>query len=194
MKSESFQVSSDSVVRMSIVPVKVNVKGQDKKVLTYAFLDSGSNTSFSTEDLLKKLNAKGERATLSLTTMEKSNETIECSLVNLEVSDIGNQNLIELPMVYSRPSLPVSTAAIGNTAAKRLRMRQLEHFGLFFSHTLQSDQSPPRALAFILCAACGSVVLLHAVFDYFVVIEISLMDNQAQITETIIRLDSEKVR
>ena len=113
MKSESFQVSSDSVVGMSIVPVKVNVKGQDKKVLTYAFLDSGSNTSFCTEDLLKKLNAKGERATLSLTTMGKSNETIECSLVNLEVSDIGNQNLIELPMVYSRPSLPVSTVAIG---------------------------------------------------------------------------------
>ena len=97
---------------MLIVPVKVNAKGQDKKVLTCAFLDTGSNTSFCTEDLLKKLNAEGEKATLSLTTMGKSNETIECSLVNLEVSDIGNQNLIELPMVYSRPSLPVSTSAI----------------------------------------------------------------------------------
>ena len=64
--------------------------------------------------------------------------------------------------------------------------------GLFFSHTFQS-KSPAR---FILCAACGSVVLLYAarVFDYFVVIEIACMDNQAQITETISRLDSEKVR
>ena len=55
------------------------------------------------------------------------------------------------------------------------------------------SKSPAR---FILCAACGSVVLLHAarVFDYFVVIEIAFMDNQAQITETISRLDSEKVR
>ena len=54
------------------------------------------------------------------------------------------------------------------------------------------DQSLPRALGFTLCA----VVLLHAarVFDYFVVIEIAFMDNQAQITETISRLDSEKVR
>ena len=68
--------------------------------------------------------------------------------------------------------------------------------GLFFSHTFQSDQSLPRALGFILCAACGSVVLPYAacVFDYFVVIEIAFMDNQAQITETISRLDSEKVR
>ena len=62
MKGKAFQVSSDSVVGMSIVPVKVNVKGQDRKVLTYAFLDSGSNTSFCTEDLLRKLNAKGETA------------------------------------------------------------------------------------------------------------------------------------
>ena len=68
--------------------------------------------------------------------------------------------------------------------------------GLFFSHTFQSDQSLPCALGFILCAACGSVVLLYAarVFDYFVLIEIAFMDNQAQITETISRLDSEKVR
>ena len=66
---------------------------------------------------------------------------------------------------------------------------------LFFSHTFQSDQSLPRAFGFIPCAACGSVVLLHAarIFDYFVVIEIAFMDNQAQITETISRLDSEKV-
>ena len=66
--------------------------------------------------------------------------------------------------------------------------------GLFFNHTFQSDQSLPRALSF--CAACGSVVLIHAarVFDYFLVIEIAFMDNQAQITETISRIDSEKVR
>ena len=66
--------------------------------------------------------------------------------------------------------------------------------GLFFSHTFQSDQSLPRALG--LCTACGSVVLIHAtrVLYYFVVIEIAFMDNQAQITETISRIDSEKVR
>ena len=50
--------------------------------------------------------------------------------------------------------------------------------GHFFSHTFQSDQSLPRALGFILCAACGSVVLLHAVrvsADYFVVTEIAFI-------------------
>ena len=72
----------------------------------------------------------------------------------------------------------------GNTAAKRLCMRQVEHFWSFFqSHLPVRSKSPARSL----CAVCGSVVLLHAarVFDYFVVIEIAFMDNQAQITETI---------
>ena len=91
-----------------------------------------------------------------------------------------------------------------NTAANALRITprqnvyacaRLSISSLFFSHTFQSDQSLQRALVFTLCAACGSVVLLHAarVFDYFVVIEIAFMDNQAQITETISRLDSIKV-
>jgi len=45
--------------------------------------------------------------------MQTTNEAIECSLVNLEVSDLSDHNVIELPKVYSRPSLPVSTDAIG---------------------------------------------------------------------------------
>ena len=61
--------------------------------------------------------------------------------------------------------------------------------GLFFSHPFASNHSLPRALGSILCAACVSVVLLHAarVFDCFVVIEIAFMENQAQIIETISR-------
>ena len=92
---------------------------------------------------------------------------------------------------FSHFRFPLATDA-RNTAAKRLRMRQVEHFrSLFQSHFPVKVSS-----RFILCAACGSVVLLYAarVFDYFVVIEIAFMDNQAQITETISRLDSEKVR
>ena len=83
----------------------------------------------------------------------------------------------------------------GNTAAKRLHMRQVVHFRSLFQSHFPVKSSRHRALGFILFAACGSVVLLHParVFDYFVVIEIAFMDNQAQITETISRLDSEKV-
>ena len=80
-----------------------------------------------------------------------------------------------------------------NTAAKRLRMRQVEHFrSLFQSHF---PVKVSRALHSV--CSCGSVccsALCCSCFDYFVNIEIAFMDNQAQITETISRLDSEKVR
>ena len=114
VQSGTFQASSvSSTIGLSIVPVKVKAKGQDKKALTYVFLDSRSNTSFCTDALLQKLDAKGVKTTLSLTTMQTTNEAIECSLDNLEVSDLSDHNVIELPMVYSRPSFPVSTNAIG---------------------------------------------------------------------------------
>ena len=113
IQGDVFQASNDSsVVGLAIVPVKVRVKGQEANVLTYAFLDVGSNASFCTEDLLKKLNVTGEKANLSLTTLQNKNEPIKCSLVNLEVSDLRESATVELPMVYSRPSLPVSTDTI----------------------------------------------------------------------------------
>ena len=98
-----------------------------------------------------------------------------------------------IPRVLSLPQ--ESTLVTATPRQNVYACANLSISGLFFSHTFQSDQSLPRTLGFILCAACGSVVLLHAarVFDYFVVIEIAFMDNQAQITETISRLDSEKV-
>lgn len=105
-------VASNSVVGMSIVPVKVKAKGQNQSVQTYAFLDSGSNTSFCTENLLKQLRVSGKKTHLSLTTMQTANEQVLCSLVDLEVSDLNGSNTVELPMVYSRPSLPVLSEAI----------------------------------------------------------------------------------
>ena len=90
----------------------------------------------------------------------------------------------------------VQLCLFGNTAAKRLRMRQVEHFPSPVTVSVTLSSQIKVSLSFILCAAFGSVVVLHAarVFDYFVVIEIAFMDNQAQITETISRLDSGKVR
>ena len=80
-----------------------------------------------------------------------------------------------------------------NTAAKRLRMRRVEHFQSLFQSNFPVRSQSPRALGFILCAACGSTpVVLHHAARVFVVIEIDFVDNQAQITETNSRLDSER--
>ena len=103
VQGRTFQASDgSSVVGLSIVAVKVKAKGQEKNVLIYAFLDSGSNTSFYTVDL-RKLHVKGEKANLSLTTMQTAKKPIQCSAVNLEMSDLNDSITVDQPMVALDP-------------------------------------------------------------------------------------------
>jgi hypothetical protein len=110
---KSNPATSSSVTGLAIVPVQVKAKGNSKVVQTYAFLDSGSNTTFCTDALLKKLGTNGKKTKLSLTTMQGENAPVECSIVSLEIADLGGNCDINLPKVYSRASLPVPKEAIG---------------------------------------------------------------------------------
>ena len=83
-----------------VVPVKVRAKGSNNTVHTCAFLDGGSNTSFCSEQLIKRLGDKGINTTLSLTTMERESSTRKCELVQLEVFDLEEETFIELPLVF----------------------------------------------------------------------------------------------
>ena len=65
-------------VGLLIVPVKVRARSADPPVLTYAFLDSGSNTSFCSRQLMEMLPVNGEQTTVSLTTLGKQNSVTEC--------------------------------------------------------------------------------------------------------------------
>ena len=112
VKSEP-STSGSSVTGLAIVPVHVKVKGNSRSVKTYAFLDSGSNTTFCTDALLKKLGTDGKETKLTLTTMEGENAPVKCSMVSLQISDLERRCDIELPTVYSRPNLPVPKEAIG---------------------------------------------------------------------------------
>lgn len=64
-------------------------------VETYAFLDSGLNTFF------------------SLTTMLGEGNLVECSLVEIEVFDLDQQNHVNFPKAYSTKSLPIRAECIG---------------------------------------------------------------------------------
>lgn len=41
--------------------------------------------------------------------MEKENSKTNCQVVSLEVLNLDEENLVELPVVFTRPSLPVTT-------------------------------------------------------------------------------------
>ena len=71
-----------------MVPVKVTGIGCEEPVITYTFLDNGSNSTFCTEDLLNQLGLRGEETSFSLSTFEKRNSKVKCSVVSLMVHNL----------------------------------------------------------------------------------------------------------
>ena len=62
---------------MAIVPVKVKCKGSDIAIITYAFLDSGSSSTFCTESFMKQLGIDGLKTKISLTILEKKGSLVD---------------------------------------------------------------------------------------------------------------------
>jgi len=92
---------------MAIVPVKVKRKGSDTAIVTYAFLDSGSSSTFCTESLMKQLGIDGLKTKISLTTLEKKGSLVDSFLVrDLVISDLDENNFIALPVLYTRTEIP----------------------------------------------------------------------------------------
>ena len=50
---------------MAVIPVKVGARDTDRSVITYAFLDNGSNSSFCTESLMKQLEINSQQVKIS---------------------------------------------------------------------------------------------------------------------------------
>lgn len=101
------------VIARAIIPVKVRSKETNKTVITYAFLDNGSDSSFCTKDLAEQLGIKGIETTISLTTMEKRNSIINSSMIqHLEVSDLDENSLLDLPLIYTTSDIPVTSKDI----------------------------------------------------------------------------------
>ena len=77
--------------------------------MTYIFpISVVTCCSTTTETLLQKLNVKGKKTNLSLTTLQGENEPVECSMSSLLGSDVHQENSVEIPMAYSTHGLPVS--------------------------------------------------------------------------------------
>ena len=104
----------ESATALAILLVKVKAKGSDQVIQTYAFLDNGSNASFCSEELAEQLNLSEERTTLSWTTLESENSRTDCCVVSLEVLDLDEENLTELPVVFTKTRLPVTTESIAS--------------------------------------------------------------------------------
>ena len=61
--------ADDGIRIVAIIPVQVSSKNGISVVSTYAFMDSGSNTSFCTEEIVCRLGVSGKKMTVNLDTM-----------------------------------------------------------------------------------------------------------------------------
>ena len=93
-----------------VVPVYVShVDHPTKQVVVYAMLDTQSDTSFITERTARDLGLTGKEVRLSLSTMTSNDKIIRCRRFNgLQVRGFNSQLNIDLPGVFSRPSIPIN--------------------------------------------------------------------------------------
>ena len=105
--------AGENRVCLGILPVKVQGKGSDRMVETYALLDNGLEVTLCHESLAKKLKLNGDRLSFTLTGMTGSAQVESC-LVDLVVKSLDESVTVELLNVKKVKDMP-STSRIVKT-------------------------------------------------------------------------------
>ena len=76
-------------------------------------LDISSCATFCTESLMKQLEVDGAKVKISLSTLEKKHSPFDSDLIrDLVVSDLDENDFVNLPILYTRPEIPVNVEDI----------------------------------------------------------------------------------
>ncbi|XP_046341271.2 uncharacterized protein LOC124122193 [Haliotis rufescens] len=94
-------------VALPVVRLQVSVKTGNRKIWTYALLDSGSTNSFCSNELFDELGVDVSETSLLLTTLEKVNSTTSTRVGSLLITDAGNRTTIELSHVFGTINLSI---------------------------------------------------------------------------------------
>ena len=106
-KATSSFISHASRTALPILAVKVKAPGSHKSLSTYALLDSGSTASVVSDKVLNKLGIVGKPQQATLTTLEGQGRPFFTKTTSLEVTDLYDNQTIHLPVIMSRPHLPI---------------------------------------------------------------------------------------
>ena len=99
-------------VSLSVVPLKVQVKGSDLPLVeTYALLDSGSEVTLCHEHLQKKLGVSGSKLNFTLSGMTGSTR-VESQLLDIVVTSMDETVSVELSSVRTVKQMPLSSDCI----------------------------------------------------------------------------------
>ena len=110
--SVSITGGSHECKALPIIPVKVKGRGSGEIITTYALLDNGSTLTWCSESLAKRLGVVGPHFEVSLSTIKKDCNPTSCHRVCLEIMDLDEINMIELPKVLTKEKLNISTDGV----------------------------------------------------------------------------------
>ena len=138
-KNSGFADTSTTLVHnlLPVVPVKVKLNSSNLTFVTQAFLDSGSTSSFITNDLIDQLKiSNAPTVEVTTVTIHQITETRKARVINnLQISDISESNFLDLKPLLSVQSLPVSSADIPN----QQDLNQFAEFEDIFIPTVACD-------------------------------------------------------
>ena len=92
-----------------ILPVQIQCRTTGIVVNTLAYLDSGSDAVFCTDQLRQQLGIKGKRTTLQVKTLTDERSVETYILKGLEVCSVDGNHRIPLPDVYTQKSIPADS-------------------------------------------------------------------------------------
>ena len=99
-------------VSLRVVPVKVKNEDGTREIETYAFIDSGSDTTLCSKDLVQELNLSSKPCEFTLTTVNGRDESRNGQEVKLNIQSVKYGGSIQLDRVWTVESLPISEQCI----------------------------------------------------------------------------------
>ena len=95
-------VKSTSAIYLQVVPVKL-MAPNGNVLLTYALLDSGSQTTLIKEDAAKMLKMNGNKKSIRITTIKDAEESLAVREVSLEISSRDEEYRLKIESAYVVP-------------------------------------------------------------------------------------------
>ena len=125
---------------MCVVPVRVQHSDSDKEVKTFALLDTCSQGTFVTEDLISKLGVSGVKTSINIKTLngnQKQSSSVQGLMVSAPITLPSNQiHWIKLPKSFTRKEIPVDPMEI----ATQIKLKKWKHLDKVTKHLATDDE------------------------------------------------------
>nr|XP_033951031.1 uncharacterized protein LOC117455577 [Pseudochaenichthys georgianus]XP_033951039.1 uncharacterized protein LOC117455577 [Pseudochaenichthys georgianus] len=127
-KVMSHALTQHTSATSSIVPVLVSsTMDPDREILTYALLDTQSDSTFILEDVVTELDVDTQPVQLKLSTMTAANTVIASKTASgLQVRGLNSKAYVKLQQTYTRDFIPVERSHIP-TKRTALQWPHLKH-------------------------------------------------------------------